>query len=165
MRTRQQTGATYVVLMIAVAVLATATARVAQSWTLSEQRQKEERLRFVGGEYRRAIESYYQATPGPLKRLPTSVDDLLLDARFAQPVRHLRQRYPDPITGRDDWVLVRAPMNELLGVRSAATVRPHKRSGFAPEEVAFDEAQSYGDWFFVYVPPSLAGVVRIYRER
>ncbi len=165
MRRGQQRGATYVVLMIAVAVLATATARVAQSWTLSEQRQKEEALRFVGDQYRRAIERYYQATPGPHKRLPLSVDELLLDSRFAQPVRHLRQHYVDPISGRDDWLWVRSPMNELVGVRSASEKRPHKRTGFSSDEVAFDAAEHYTDWYFVYVPPPLAGVAGLRRER
>lgn len=154
-----QQGATYVWLLLAVALLATASARVAQSWSSREQREREDQLLFIGAQYRSAVESYYEQTPGPHKRLPDSIEQLLDDKRFPQAQRHLRQRYADPITQRDDWQLVHAPDGALLGVRSASTRQPFKRSGFDGDQITFNDAPTYADWYFVYVPPALAGTV------
>lgn len=152
-------GATYVVLLIAIAILATLASRVAQSWSMAERRQREEQLLFVGGEIRKAVESYYSLTPGPHKRLPESIEQLVSDDRFPKPVRHLRQRYADPMTGRDDWLIVQSPTGGILGVRSSSEQQPLKRAGFLASDAVFENAQNYGDWYFVHVPPALAGSV------
>lgn len=161
---RFQQGATYLWLLLALALLATASARVAQSWSLNHQREQEEELLFVGAQYRRAVESYYEQTPGPHKRLPESIEQLLDDTRFPQPQRHLRQRYADPLTQRDDWQLVYAPMGGLLGVRSSSARKPFKHSGFEGEEISFNDAPTYADWYFVFVPAPLAGSVYVQRK-
>lgn len=157
---KRQTGATYMWLLLVVALLGTGSARVVQSWAMAAQRQKEEQLLLVGAQYRQAIASYYEATPGPHKQLPTRIDDLLRDPRFAQAVRHLRQRYVDPMTGLDDWQLVSAPGGGLLGVRSRSQASPLRRAGFEATQAHMNDADHYADWYFVFVPLPLAGQVK-----
>ena len=57
-------------------------------WATAVQREREEQLLFVGEQYRRAIESYWRATPGRVKTLPGSFAVLLEDDWFPMPMRH-----------------------------------------------------------------------------
>lgn len=94
-----------------------------------------------------------QIIQGGSNRLPTSLDNLLADPRTPTVRRFLRQRYRDPITGKDDWVLIRAPGGGILGLRSASSALPIKQSGFDPEDNQFFNRKHYSDWTFVFVPP------------
>ena len=55
---------------------------VAEVWHTSSIRDKEAELLFVGAEFQRAIQTYYESTPGPNKELPSSLEDLLQDSRY-----------------------------------------------------------------------------------
>jgi type II secretory pathway pseudopilin PulG len=158
-RPARQRGFTYIVMLLAAALLGTLASRLAAAWSTDAKREREQQLLAVGAEFRVAIASYYQATPGPQKRLPESLDVLLSDDRFPKPMRHLRQIYVDPLTGKADWQLVLAPGGGVLGVHSASREVPLKRTGFQPAELAFEKAESFQDWQFVFVPPYLAGQV------
>ena len=98
--------------------------------------------------------------PGALAgrgRYPASLDDLLLDSHTQQIKRYLRKRYPDPITGKDDWVPILSPGGGVMGVRSVSDAAPIKRAGFSPADIQFTGKEHYSDWTFVFVPPVGAG--------
>jgi type II secretory pathway pseudopilin PulG len=124
----------------------------AEVWATALKREREAELLFVGEQYRRAIESYWRASPTPIKALPNSLEQLLADDRFPMPVRHLRRRYPDPITGSGDWGLVRIG-NGIAGVYSTSQDAPLKQSGFPPHLIDFEHAGRYDQWRFVFRLP------------
>lgn len=70
----------------------------APNWAKSLQRQKELETVHRGQQYERAIQVYYRK----FHRYPNTIKQLMNtnDERF------LRQKYKDPLTGKDDWKLV-----------------------------------------------------------
>ena len=151
-----QRGFTYVGLLLAVALAGVALAAAGTLWSTTAKRDKEVELLFVGNQFRRAIGSYYEGTPGA-KRYPLKLEDLLEDKRLAVTRRHLRQIYADPMTGRPDWVLERLPDGAIVGVHSRADGKPMKIAKFAPGDESFADAASYRDWVFAYAPRGGAG--------
>lgn len=135
-------------LLFVLAALGTGMAAVGTVWTTAVQREKEAELLFVGEQYRRAIESYQRRGTGAEKPYPPSLEALLLDQRFPMPVRHLRRLYPDPMTGRPEWGLIRDAQGGIIGVYSLAAGKPLKRAGFGPAQEGFESAASYQDWVF-----------------
>jgi type II secretory pathway pseudopilin PulG len=129
----------------------------AEVWATAMKREREAQLLFVGEQYRRAIESYWRASPGPVKTLPTSLEVLIEDDRFPTPVRHLRRLYADPIDNRAGWGLVKAG-NGILGVHSHSEAIPLKRSGFPPHMLTFEGASTYRQWRFVVQLPRQPGM-------
>ena len=47
----------------------------AEMWATAVKREREAQLLFVGEQYRRAIESYWRASPAEARALPSSLDD------------------------------------------------------------------------------------------
>jgi type II secretory pathway pseudopilin PulG len=126
----------------------------AEVWATAVRREREAQLLFVGDQYRRAIESYWRASPGPARTLPKSLSDLLADDRFPMPVRHLRRPFNDPFDA--EWGLVKLPTG-IAGVYSVSEIAPLKRSGFPDRYVHFEDARSYSDWRFVAQLPRYTG--------
>lgn len=119
-------------------------------WTLQRQREREEQLIFVGNEYRQAILRYYFSAPsGSPRMLPSSLESLLEDDRYPNPVRHLRRLYPDPITGDSDWGVVHAG-DRLAGVFSLSEAQPIKQAGFPSVYENFTGTSSYREWIFAF---------------
>ena len=118
MRSRQR-GFGYLLLLFAIAALGVTLAGLGQSWSLSRQRQREAELIGIAREFSQAFASYARSTPNGQPKLPATLDDLLADPRFPFPVRHLRQRYRDPMTGEADWVPV-MQQGRILAVHSAS---------------------------------------------
>lgn len=148
-RPTAQHGAVLLVVMLFVLVSTMAASTLVQSYQTQTRREKEEQLIFVGDQYRRAIASYYAAIPpGGARALPRSVDDLLNDQRFPTPRQHLRRAYPDPMTGRVDWVWVQAGAG-ITGVHSSSTQAPIKQAGFPERYRGFEGKGSYSEWLFV----------------
>lgn len=155
-----QRGFTYLLLLFFIAFIGAGLAALGDAWVTTRQRDREAELLFAGDAIRQAIFSYYDATPGPLKQYPGSLEHLLKDPRFPGTRRHLRQIYPDPMTGTTDWVLIRPPGgNVIMGVASASEAPPLKRSGFlGPDRVFEDQALRlkeklrYRDWEFNFEP-------------
>lgn len=110
-------GFAYLAVLFMVAAISIGMGVVAPHEHTVQTREKERDWLFIGGQYQRAIASYYQQSPNGLNELPVTVDDLILDKRFLAPVRHLRRAYADPLTG-EDWVLVRREDGKLSGVYS-----------------------------------------------
>src|SRR5512142_3142860 len=113
----KQRGFTYVAVLLSVAVMAAALAAAATVYSQSARREKEAELLFVGDQYRQAIRSYYERTPGGAKRYPRKLEDLLEDVRYPALMRHLLRLYPDPVTG-GPMQPVEAPGGGIMGVAS-----------------------------------------------
>jgi type II secretory pathway pseudopilin PulG len=135
-----------------VAIMGGSLALVGEMWQTSVKREKELELLFVGNQYRKAIERYYLS--GPQRQYPRALEDLLKDARLPATARYLRRIYPDPITGKAEWGMVKAPDGGILGVHSVSEEAPLKRARFKPRDAAFDGAQKYSDWKFVHTAPA-----------
>jgi hypothetical protein len=69
-------------------------------------------------------------------------------------VRHLRRVYPDPITGKDEWGLVKSADGGFAGVYSLSEEAPLKTAGFALRDASFEGKARYADWQFTYAPPT-----------
>jgi type II secretory pathway pseudopilin PulG len=101
-----QRGFTYLLLLFAVAALGIASAGTALMWSTLSQIERERELLFIGGEFSRALQSYYDATPEAPKRYPATLLELIEDKRQQVVQRHLRKIYFDPMTREQDWELV-----------------------------------------------------------
>ncbi|HEX8990018.1 MAG TPA: type II secretion system protein, partial [Rhodocyclaceae bacterium] len=145
----KQGGFTYLGLLFAVALAGVALAATGVVWSVERQREREAELLFVGEQFRDAIASYYERSPGLVKRYPAKLEDLLKDDRFPNVQRHLRQIYADPVRGKREWGIVPAPEGGIMGVFSLATAKPIKQAGFAPQLAGLENKRRYADWQFV----------------
>lgn len=145
-------GFTYVGLLIVVAIVGLAAASSVQLGAIAQRRQVEDELLFVGLQYKRAIRSYFEAAPpGAPSTAPARLEDLLRDPRFPNPRRHIRRLYPDPLTGQNDWVLIRGLDGQgILGVHSRSKENPIRIDNFPDEFFHFKGKKRYADWVFVY---------------
>jgi type II secretory pathway pseudopilin PulG len=146
-----QRGLVLIALMLMLVLVGIGALAAAEVWSTQRQREREVELMFDGDQYRRAIEEYWKSTPGPRKLLPSSIEQLLTDDRFPNPVHHLRRAYRDPMNENGDWELIKVN-NALTGVRSASTQAPIKRAGFPQRYKQFEKAETYADWQFVFSP-------------
>lgn len=145
-------GFTYIWILFAVALAGIVLAGAGQVWQTEARREKEVELMFVGEQFRQAIGSYYESSPGIPKRYPDSLEKLLMDDRFPKVKRHLRKIFHDPTTGKSEWGLVKKPGAGIVGVHSLSSQRPFKRGNFPSRYAAFANAASYKDWEFTYLP-------------
>jgi type II secretory pathway pseudopilin PulG len=136
-------------MLLAVAVIGIGLAATGIVWSQAAQRAKERELLFVGDQFRRAIERYYERSPG-VKRYPAALSDLVSDNRFPDPERHLRRIYADPLTGKADWTLIEAPGGGIMGVKSTSRATPIKNATFAHHDRSFEGARTYQEWEFFH---------------
>ena len=148
----REAGFTYIGMLCAVAIIGLGLAATGQVWSQSSQREKEQELLFAGNQLRLAIERYHNDSPGAVKRYPRSLEDLLQDNRHMTAKRHLRKIYRDPMTGKPEWGLIKAPDGAIMGVHSLSTAAPIKRAGFLKRDETFKGAARYADWRFVHEP-------------
>lgn len=141
-------GFTYLYVLFLVALIGAQLALVGTIWHTKVKREKEAELLFIGHEFRRAIASFHTRTPGSEKRYPRSLEDLVLDPRFPQTVRHLRRIYRDPMTGKYEWGLQRNENGDIVGMYSLSTEKPLKIGGFRREDEAFTGMVRYDQWVF-----------------
>lgn len=158
-----QRGATLMVVLLMMVIMGMAAAMAGNTWKNVMQREREEELLFRGGQYRRAIESYFKMAHGGAKGMyPKRVEDLLKDPRSLQPLRHLREAYKDPFTGEDfELIQEGGGVTDLPGVKSLAGIRgvrsksrlePFRKGGFRAPYEDFAGAAAYSDWKFVFAP-------------
>ena len=151
-----QGGLTYLALLFVIAIMGATLALGGVVWHTAQQREKERELLFIGTQFRLAIASYHQATPGSMKRYPTQLADLVKDPRFPNVRRHLRRVYVDPMTGKAEWGLVRGFDGGIMGVHSLseqAPIRTYFPNGPYQE---FSDKAHYADWKFVHRPVLLS---------
>jgi type II secretory pathway pseudopilin PulG len=149
----RQQGFTLAGALLLIGVLGAGMAAYGELASHAAQREKEQDLLFVGNQFRQAIGTYYERTPGAVKRFPPTLEDLLQDKRHPMPQRHLRRLYADPLTGKPQWGMVAAPQGGIMGVYSLSEAQPVKSGGFAARDGAFAAAGRYSDWQFIYLPP------------
>jgi type II secretory pathway pseudopilin PulG len=152
---RHHAGFSYLGLLFLVATMGVVLAATGMIWSTAQQRNKERQLLFIGNQFRMAIATYYEKTPGTVKRYPNNLNDLLKDNRQLATARYLRRIYIDPMTNKPDWGLVQAPDGGIMGVYSLSNEAPLKRSNFRQRDLDFENANSYMKWKFVYEPQSL----------
>ena len=151
MRTRHgvQSGFTYIGILFAVVIMGLLLTVAARVWIVTEQRERETQLLFVGDEFRRAIAAYYVSG----HQYPLSLQLLLADDRSPVPKRYLRRMYADPMTGAADWTLIYATDGVgIMGVASQSKLTPLKRAGFTLADAAFQDTDCYCSWRFSYAP-------------
>jgi type II secretory pathway pseudopilin PulG len=147
MRTGRAAGYTYVVVLIWVALAGIGLAITGELWRTTAQREREAELLFIGEEFRRAITSYYESSPG-VQRFPASLAALVRDERYPTVRRHLRKIYVDPMTGAAQWGLVKQPEGGIVAIYSLSSARPLRTGNFTGAQEAFAGKPKYSDWIF-----------------
>jgi type II secretory pathway pseudopilin PulG len=146
---RCASGFTYVGLLIVLAIMAAVSAAALQVGVAAHRREAEETLLDVGGEFSRALDSYNRMTAGGQIGAPATLQDLLEDRRFPGVVRHLRKLYYDPITGKQEWGILRSEnTNLIIGVYSLSAAHPIKTGNFDSRFRDFAGKSSYREWVF-----------------
>lgn len=148
----KQGGFTYLGLMIAIVIMGLVQASLAEAWHADAQREKEKELLFAGDQMRAALNLYYTHSPPSSLRHPLRLEDLLQDSRSPSTRRYLRKIYPDPITGKPEWGIIRGAGGEIYGVHSLSELRPLKQGDFARANKQFAGAQKYSEWVFMLAP-------------
>jgi type II secretory pathway pseudopilin PulG len=146
-RRAREGGFTYIGLLVLIALIGFALSVVGQVAATTAQREREKQLLFVGHAYRDAIRRYVMQHG----RYPTTLADLLESPTpSGQPAHYLRRLYPDPMMRDADWVLVPALGGGIMGIASSSQQAPIKRAGFDDADLGFGDAETYGDWMFIY---------------
>ncbi|HEV7390504.1 MAG TPA: type II secretion system protein [Burkholderiales bacterium] len=140
-----QRGFTYIGLLLAIAIMSAGLAAVSQVWHTVVRRANEAELAFVGGQFKQALERYYDNSPGGFKRFPQTLEELLRDPRQPVTVRYLRRIYADPITARAQWGLVKQD-DRIIGVFSLSEDTPFRNRASSSEST---RPQKYSDWKFL----------------
>lgn len=141
-------------LLLMLLVLSLTTQQVAAVLSDQAVRQRERDLIHVGILYAQAIRSYYEASPGTVKQLPSDLNDLLEDKRFVFIKRHLRNLYKDPQSSGEDFGLIRAANGRIKGVASAAFEEPSKVVAPDVTGIQVSFSGSNKNWQFLYEPPA-----------
>lgn len=144
-------GATYLLLLFILAVLAVGSATWADRWQVAMQRERETELVFRGLQLRDALQRYH-ATPtaAGTPAGPERLEDLLADNRVQPPAMHLRRLYDDPFTGRPDWVVLRNDQGGIVGVHSRVERRALRRHGLPAGVAGGDNTDPRSsDWRFI----------------
>lgn len=154
---RGQRGLAYLALLIGIAIIGIAAAGTIQLGALYQRRMAEKELLYIGDQFQRALLSYADDTPLGLPTQPRTLDELVRDPRYPNPIRYLRRVYADPMTGRTDWVLVLSPNGQtIIGIHSASREHPIKLRQFPERFRGFEDKRSYTQWVFVPRPPQLS---------
>lgn len=159
----RQQGFTYLALLFAVAIMGAVLGATSVVWRTMSQRDKEQDLLFVGHAYRKAIEQYYESTPGTSKQYPKKLEDLIEDKRQTKLTRHIRKLYADPITASKQWGIVKGEKETISGVYSLSDKKPIKTGNFEEADMEFEGTTSYQAWRFVFQAKSAtpgAGVAK-----
>lgn len=143
-----QHGMTYLWALFLVFLLGLGLGKSLEVYSTLVQRDKEADLLYIGNQYRQALRQYYRDSPGPVRRYPARLEELLRDPRYLTPKRYLRQLTPDPVTGRP-FEVIPSPEGGIGGVRSTSTTRPLKQDNFSGEDESFRGSARLADWTFL----------------
>jgi len=151
-------GFAYMSLLVVVAISSLMLTVAMPDIYQTAKREREEQLLFVGQQYQRAIQNFYENRFVAIKRYPNNFEELLEDNRTPKPQHFLRKRYRDPITMTNDWGLVLNEQDQIMGVYSLSDA-PLLKTNFKSERVLVsnvDGARQYSDLKFVYLPTKQA---------
>lgn len=141
-------GFTYLTILLLIVVMGILLGAATEVWHTGMQREKERELLFAGSQFRNAIGLYYLSH----RQYPHNLEDLLKDPQYAFTKRYLRRIARDPMTGSNEWGLVRGAGGGIVGVHSLSDMKPLKIAGFGVTGNNFDGAVKYSDWVFAYRP-------------
>jgi len=144
-------GLVLLALLIMLVLVGVGTLGAAEYWATALKRERETELLFIGDQYRRAIAEYWKMTPGR-RAFPPTLESLLTDNRFPNPVHHLRRTYRDPMTESGEFELLKVA-NSITGVHSTSQDAPIKHAQFPKPYSQFEQAENYSQWQFVFSPP------------
>jgi type II secretory pathway pseudopilin PulG len=168
-RGSKQRGFTYLAILAALTLLALSTNGVMTYVSQQAQREREDDLLRTGQVFVQAINDYYLASPGSVRKLPQQLEDLLDDKRQVSIRRYLREIYRDPTTNKADWDLVRGADGGVYGLRSrndqgpirttpvsllieTSSIDPMKGTQPVRTTITLPAAQHYSDWIFEFRP-------------
>lgn len=137
-------GYTYLGVLLIVALIGWGLTVTSAVWVTAQQRDREEELLYLGGQFRQALARY--ASEGG--SYPRRLEDLLKDPRFPGVRRYLRVIPRDPITGKTQWGLVRGTGDAIVGVHSLSTAHPIKQAGFGVADRSLEGKKRYAEWVF-----------------
>lgn len=111
----RQRGYTYLLMLFVVATFGYSLALLGETWRVSARREQQLELDFRLTAYAQALSSYRQSTPDGLSYRPQQLQALIEDYRTGVRRRHLRRLYPNPVSGRLDWLIIRDELG-IVGV-------------------------------------------------
>ncbi|HEX6725924.1 MAG TPA: hypothetical protein VF078_01135 [Nitrospira sp.] len=150
---RQETGFSYLMVMIAITLMGLAMTMAARQWKTMLQRELETDLLAKGIEIQTAL-ALYSASAKAGRVMPGEVYPQTLAELTRSPKPFLRKVYLDPV-GRSEWELLRAPSGGIMGVRSKSRHRPIKQGNFPLAVRHFEGKPTHYDWVFQYPNPSM----------
>lgn len=150
---RQETGFSYLMVMIAITLMGLAMTVAARQWKTMVQRELEIDLLAKGIEIQTAL-ALYSASAKAGRVVPGEVYPQTLAELTRPPKPFLRKVYPDPM-GRGEWELLRAPTGGIMGVRSKSRQKPIKQGNFPLAVHHFEGKPTHYDWVFQYPSPSM----------
>ena len=153
---RQETGFSYLMVMIAITLMGLAMTVAARQWKTMVQRELEADLLAKGIEIQSAL-ALYSASTKAGRVLPGEVYPQTLAELTRPPKPFLRKVYLDPL-GRGEWELLRAPAGGIMGVRSKSRQKPIKQGNFPLAVRHFEGKPTHYDWVFQYPNPSMVTV-------
>lgn len=150
---RQQSGFTYITIVVMVTLLAIGAGVTNTVTSTLIKRGKETELLYQGGQFVQAIQRYYEA--GVPNQYPRDLSALLRDPRFPYKV-HIRKIFKEPFSRQDDakmgWQLITNTEGGIIGVASQSSRKPLKNAKF-PDFVRVEgEGTEYAHWQFVFIP-------------
>lgn len=148
----RNTGFTYLGLLIFIAILGMVAAATVTAGSAMQRRTQEDELLRIGSQFQAAFKTYYESSPMGQRPYPLELVDLVRDPRYPGVRRHLRRIYTDPLTGRAEWGIIKAPEGGIMGIYSLSNETPIRISGFDSEFAAFEGKQKYSEWVFTYTP-------------
>lgn len=151
---RQETGFSYLMVMIAIMLMGLAMTMAARQWKTMVQRELETDLLAKGIEIQTAL-ALYSASAKAGRVMPGEVYPQTLAELTRPPKPLLRKVYLDPV-GRGEWELLRAPTGGIMGVRSKSRHKPIKQGNFPLAVRHFEGKPTHYDWVFQYPNPSMA---------
>ena len=150
---RQETGFSYLMVMIAITLMGLVTTMAARQWKTMVQRELEADLLAKGMEIQTAL-ALYSASAKAGRVVPGEVYPQTLAELTRPPKPFLRKVYLDPL-GRGEWELLRAPTGGIMGVRSKSRHKPIKQGNFPLAVRHFEGKPTHYDWVFQYPNPSM----------
>lgn len=154
-RPNNQKGYTYVLALAAVLIVAIFAEAASVLTSRTAQAGRETELIFRGLAYQKAIKSYYQSGG----TFPRNLEDLLKDPRSPNR-RHMRALYPDPMAKEgQEWLLIHSAGGGIAGVASKSKQEPFKKANFPKGLEKFENAATYSEWIFEYIPSAVPAAV------
>src|SRR6185312_16237092 len=125
---RQETGFSYLMMMIAITLMGLAMTVAARQWKTMVQRELEADLLAKGIEIQTAL-ALYSSSAKAGRVMPGEVYPPTLAELTRLPKPFLRKVYLDPME-HGEWELLRAPTGGIMGVRSKSKHQPIKQANF-----------------------------------